>query len=29
MIDITAEFCSGQNNGGMDLQFFILDLLKL
>jgi hypothetical protein len=29
MIDVAAEFCSGQNSGGTDLHFSILDWLKL
>jgi hypothetical protein len=28
-IDVAAEFCSGQNSGGMDLQFSISDWPKL
>jgi 2C-methyl-D-erythritol 2,4-cyclodiphosphate synthase len=28
-IDITVEFCSGQNSGRTDLQFSISELLKL
>jgi hypothetical protein len=28
-IDVTAEFCSGLNSGGTDLQFSISDWLKL
>jgi hypothetical protein len=28
-IDVAAEFCSGQNSGGTDLQFFVSDWSKL
>jgi hypothetical protein len=28
-IDIAAEFCSGQNSGGTDLQFSVSDWSKL
>jgi hypothetical protein len=28
-IDVATEFCSGQNSGGTDLQFSILDWPKL
>jgi hypothetical protein len=27
-IDVAAEFCSGQNSGGTDLQFFCLGLAE-
>jgi hypothetical protein len=29
MIDVATEFCSGQNSGGTDLQFSVLDWPKL
>jgi hypothetical protein len=28
-IDVTAEFCSGQNSGGIDFQFSVSDWPKL
>jgi hypothetical protein len=28
-INVAAEFCSGQNSGGTDLQFSVSDWLKL